>query len=100
MGMGERLAALKSPVQARKIEKIEKVIKDRETRLQKAEKSLKDKPGNKYAATWTAQVQALTLELSILHELKKYDPAKDQVNVFIRKKFGLYTPDEETEAEK
>jgi hypothetical protein len=98
--MGERLAALKSPVQARKIEKIEKIIKDRETRKAKAEKSLKDKPGNKYASTWTAQIQALTLELSILNELKQYDPAKDQVNVFVRKKFGLFTPEEETEAEK
>eukprot|EP00746_Dinoflagellata_sp_MGD_P154398 gnl/MRDRNA2_/MRDRNA2_84782_c0_seq1.p1 gnl/MRDRNA2_/MRDRNA2_84782_c0~~gnl/MRDRNA2_/MRDRNA2_84782_c0_seq1.p1 ORF type:complete len:626 (+),score=141.81 gnl/MRDRNA2_/MRDRNA2_84782_c0_seq1:86-1963(+) len=98
--MGERLAALKSPVQARKIEKIEAVIKDRKTRLQKAEKSLKDKPGNKFAPTWTAQVQGLTLELSVLNELKQYDESKDQVNVFVRKKFGLYTPEEETEEEK
>merc|ERR1719359_2424620 len=98
--MGERLAALKSPVQPRKIEKIDKVIKDREKKLEKAEKSLKDKPGNKYAPTWTAQVKGLTLEISILDELKQYDPAKDQVNVFVRKKFGLFTPEEETEEEK
>lgn len=98
--MGERLASLKSPVQARKIEKIEKIIKDRESKLQKAEKSLKEKPGNKFADTWKAQVQGLTLELSILNELKKYDPEKDQINVFVRKKFGLFTPEEETEEEK
>jgi len=98
--MGERLAALKSPVAPKKILKIEATIKDRKTRLQKAEKSLKEKPGNKFADHWKAQVKGLTLEIEVLDELKKYDPEKDQVNVFVRKKFGLYTPQDETEAEK
>jgi hypothetical protein len=90
--MGERLAALKSPVQARKIEKVEKVIKNREDRLKKAEKSLKDKPDNKFAPAWQAQVTGLTLELSILNELKQYDPSKDKISDFVRKKLGLFAP--------
>jgi hypothetical protein len=98
--MGERLAALKSPVAPKKVLKVEAVIKDRKTRLEKAQKSLKEKPGNKFADHWKAQVKGLTLEIEVLDELKKYDPEKDQVNVFVRKKFGLYTPEEETEEEK
>jgi len=88
--MGEKLASLKSNVTARKLGKIEKTIKDREETLKKARKSLNEKPTSKFASTWTAQVTGLTTELAILNELKVYDPAKDQVSIFVRKKFGLY----------
>merc|ERR1719159_2421532 len=101
MTMGEKLATLKSPVQARKIEKIEKIIKDRQDRLQKAEKSLKDKgSGHRCAEGWKAMITGLTRELEILEELKKYDETKDQCSVAMRKLFGLFTPEEQSENEK
>jgi len=101
MTMGEKLATLKSPVQARKIEKIEKIIKDRQDRLQKAEKSLKDKgSGHRCAEGWKAMITGLTRELEILEELKKYDATKDQMSVATRKLFGLFTPEEQPMDEK
>merc|ERR1711871_364875 len=88
--MGERLASLKSLVKPRPMGKIEKILKDRQDKLKKAEKSLKDKPTHKFAPMWTAQVKGLKAELEMLNELKVYDPAKDQVSVFVRKKLGLF----------
>merc|ERR1711977_451187 len=62
MEMGAKLATLKSPVEPRKIEKIESMIKDRQDRLQKAEKSLKDKPKHRCADAWKAQITGLGAE--------------------------------------
>lgn len=92
--MGEKFAALKSRVVPRKMGKIEKVIKDRKDKLKKNEDNLKSKPNHKFAAAWTAQITGLTLELQILNELKVYDPAKDQVSIFVRKKLGLFASTE------
>jgi hypothetical protein len=47
-----------------------KVIKEKEDKLKKCEKSLKDKPKHKFAPQWTAQITGLTLELKYLNELK------------------------------
>jgi len=88
--MGEKLASLKSNVQPKKMGKIANVIKDRQGKLAKAEKSVKDKPTHKFATAWKSQITGLTLELKILDELKVYDPAKDQVSIFVRKKLGLF----------
>merc|ERR1711976_623617 len=38
----------------------------------------------------TAQSQGLEFELTILNELKAYDPAKDKVSDFVRKQLGLF----------
>lgn len=92
MTMGEKLAALKSQIVPRKIEKVEKLIKDAEARIKKAEASLKKSPGNKFADTWKAQVSTLTKEIAIYNELKYYDAEKDKLDVFVRKKFGLFAP--------
>jgi len=99
--MGESLASLKSNVKPRKLDKIENIIQDREKKLSKNEKSLKDKPTHKFVSTWQAQITGLTLELKILNELKVYDPAKDQISIFVRKKLGLYAGmDTASDAEK
>merc|ERR1719326_1229887 len=64
--MGEKLASLKSNVQPKKMGKIANVIKDRQGKLAKAEKNLKDKPTHKFATAWKSQITGLTLELKIL----------------------------------
>eukprot|EP00928_Gymnodinium_smaydae_P041803 TRINITY_DN28247_c0_g4_i1.p1 TRINITY_DN28247_c0_g4~~TRINITY_DN28247_c0_g4_i1.p1 ORF type:complete len:616 (+),score=104.98 TRINITY_DN28247_c0_g4_i1:321-2168(+) len=88
--MGERLASLRSRVQARKMRNIADVIKECEDKLKKVQKNLKDKPKHKFAMTWTAQATGLQKELAVLAELKKYDPSRDQVSVFVRKQLGLF----------
>jgi Ca2+-binding EF-hand superfamily protein len=92
--MGEKLASLKSRVKPRPIGKIEKVIKDREDKLKKCQKSLKDKPKHKFVPQWTAQITGLNLELQYLNELKVYDASKDQISSFVRKKLGLFAATE------
>jgi len=92
--MGEKLASLKSRVVPKKPGKIEKVIKEKQDKIKKCEKSLKDKPTHKFAPQWKAQITGLTLELQYLDELKVYDASKDQTSVFLRKKLGLFAETE------
>lgn len=93
--MGQRLAALKSIVKPRQMGKIEKIITDRQKKLETCKKSLKDKPTHKLAPSWKAQIQGLELELATLDELKVYDPSKDKVSVFVRKQLGLFANTED-----
>merc|ERR1712066_698101 len=88
--MGEKLASLKSAVRSQKVINIESTIKDTQAKLTKTEKSLRDKPGAKFTDKLKAQAKALRAELEIFEELKLYDPARDQVSLFVRKKLGLF----------